>query len=470
LGYIPINKNDRSNIKKYIKHAFVLFMFIAGLFIAHPVYAQLSINLVAVNATDQVKKVPVKYYLPEELEPEDLIDLGVLKLDYNVDKGAYFVSGEFEFQPKESRTFKVSVKDVWKITENEINILKAQLEDNLMLMKDNPDYDKIVLVKDSLDGQLDFILSQQVSYSDNIERRIEEYRAYKEILEEIRKKAFTIEQLQYQAKSYEEMQAMSTVKFLIEVRNPSDKEEKNVSHKHYLPKEVRAKHVIEKKGFEVRYDNKKAKAYLSKEEVFQPAETKKYEIVLKDIWMLPTGEIKTMLERAEKAMEEIEPTAYSQSGKYLFDMIKTSIDQINASQVKQKSIKEHIGIFRVNKKRYKRAEEDIIKLEQMLAIVRAKKLEKMEKGKVRNVLQKMKALKGLAALSEAVFKKKISRTMTWKIIIATLMFLAIFTAWHFIVWTKRSNVQGEELGLAGGEAMKVVPKPGEEEKPEEEQA
>ncbi|MFA5089156.1 MAG: hypothetical protein WC552_09025, partial [Candidatus Omnitrophota bacterium] len=386
--------------------------------------AQLNINLVAVNASDAVKAVPVKYYLPKELEPEAILDVGGLKMDYDVDKGAYFVYGNVEFQPKETKIFKVKVKDVWRIQEGEIDILKKQLEDNLDLMKGHPDYDNIVKAKDQLQNQLDYIYAQQVNYSDNIERRIEEYRAYKGELEEIRKKTFHVEYIQHEAKSIGELAEARTIKFLIEVVNPSKTQEKTVQQKHYLPKEIRKEDVVDPKGFDVRYDAEKEKVFLSKEEKFLPAETKKYEIAIRDIWRLPLGKVSALEERAQLAHKEISESAYAEAGEYLFKRVVDNVNLIRQSQKDGLSIKEHIGVFRTNEERYKAADDDVTKLEQMLSVVRAKKLEELEKGKVKNVLQRLKALRGLAALSEAVFKKKISRTMTWRIIIATLAFLA----------------------------------------------
>ena len=98
----------------------------------------------------------------------------------------------------------------------------------------------------------------------------------------------------------------------------------------------------------------------------------------------------------------------------------------------------------------------------MIAIVRAQKLAELEKGKVKNVLQRLKALRGLRALSEMLFKKSISVTMTWKIIFGTIVFVALFTTMHFVIWARRSGKSGEEMGPKG-EGIRIVPKPGQAE-------
>ncbi len=159
-------------------------------------------------------------------------------------------------------------------------------------------------------------------------------------------------------------------------------------------------------------------------------------------------------------MKEISESPYKDSGKFVFDAMNTRIQQIKDSQEQVLSIPKHIGLFRINQRRFSEAELDLDRLEKMLAIVRAKKLEELESGKVKNVLQRLKALRGLQALSEALFKKGISVTTTWRIIFGAIGFIGLFTSLHFFLWAKRSKTMGEERGPKAGEEVKVVPKPG----------
>lgn len=422
--------------------------------------ADLTINLVAVNAAeDKVKEIEVKYYLPKELEPEDVVDAGTLKLEYDVDKGAYMVRSMVQFQPKESKTFKIKVHDIWFIAQEEIDVLRKQLEENLELLKKKDTYDLAMRARDKLNQQLDFILAQQQNYSQNIERRIEEYRAYLGMLNEVRSNIYNLDYLASESKELEETPEKKTVKFMIEVKNPSQTEEKKITQKHFLPKEIRAENVVEKKGFDVRFDENSERAFLSKEESFKAGEVKKYEILLQDIWNFPDPKINAMQKRAESALGELKGSIYDVSGNFLFNTVTRQLALIRDSQLLVLPIKEHIGLYRVNQKRYETAKKDVERLEQLMAIVRAKKLEELESGKVKNVLQKLRALRGLAALSEALLKKGISVTTTWRIIFGTLGFLAFFTTLHFFIWAGRSKKMGEEK--AGKDDVKVVPKPGE---------
>lgn len=425
--------------------------------------AQLAINFIAVNASEtRSKDIEVKYYLPPELEPDDVLDTGELKLEYDVDKGAYYAYKLMTFKPKESKTFKVKVKDIWRISKDEIDVLKGQLNENLALLEGKESYSFAQKARDKLVQQLDFILAQQENYSDNIERRIEEYRAYRAAIENIRNSAYDLDYLQHESKALDEMEQMKdVVKFVIEVENPYN-EIRDIQHKHLLPEEVRAEDVLDRKDFEVRFNEKKNRAFLSKEESFNPGEKKRYEIMIKDIWKFPTAKLDGLKNRADLAMEELEGSVYEKSAQYLFKEIGDNITTIkNTSDAVMPDMEQHIGLYRVNHKRYTQALKDCERLEKMMSIVRAKKLEEMQTGRVQNVLQRLKALRGLAALSEAIFKRGISITMTWKIIFGTILFVAFFTGVHFFLWAKRSNKMGEELGLKSGETLRVVPKPGE---------
>ena len=83
--------------------------------------------------------------------------------------------------------------------------------------------------------------------------------------------------------------------------------------------------------------------------------------------------------------------------------------------------------------------EDVKKLERILALVRAKRLEELERSRVKNVLKELRALDGVAKVAEAVFGRKLSVDRTWKLIWGTLIFVGIFTTIHFLTWLQRSR-------------------------------
>ncbi len=442
---------------------FLIVIFMMSLFIRGPfVFAgELTMNLVAVNPSEtETKDVDIKYFLPKELEPSDVLDSGELKVDYDVDKNLYYVNGKVKFAPKESKTFKIRVNDVWMITAEEISVLKQNMDGNLSLIEANKElYPNAKRERDKLFEQLDIILTQQQSYSDNIERRIEQYRAYAGIVERIRKRIYDPNFLEKEAQTEDLGDEGKTIKLVLSVKNPSTVEEKTVKQKHFLPAEIREEDIVDKQGFDIRFDEKKGKSYLAKEDVFKPGEEKKYEIVLRDVWRFPVDKLNPMEKRAKVAMEEIKDSSYASSGQYLFEELTKQIELIRETQSRELSPNQHIGIFRTNQKRYDDVKASVERIEQMLAIVKAKKLEELEGSKVKNVLKKLQALRGLQALSEAVFKKGITVTMTWRIIGGAIVFIGFFTAYHFFLWAGRSKKMSDSASLKPGEEIKVVPKP-----------
>lgn len=451
---------------KFMSHVkpclfFIIFLMLICFFQSRASAAELTINLIAVNASEsETKEIDVKYFLPKELQPSDVFDSGELKIDYDVDKMLYFVSGKVAFNPKESKTFKIRVNDVWRITPEEIDVLKQNMDGNLSLLEGNTNlYPNAKRERDKLFDQLDIILAQQRSYADNIERRIEQYRAYAGIVEKIRKRIYDPNFLEKEAQNEELGDEGKTIKLVLAVKNPSIDEERTVKHKHFLPVEIREEDIVDKQGFDIRFDEKRGKSYLAKEEIFKPAEEKKYEIVLRDVWRFPVTKLGPMETRANSAMEEIKDSAYAASGQYLFEELMRQIELIRETQDRDLPPDQHIGIYRTNEKRYADIKESVERLEQMLAIVRAKKLEELEGSKVKNVLKRLQALRGLQAISEAVFKKGISVTMTWKIIGGAIAFVAFFTTYHFFVWAKRSGKKSDSSPLKPGEEIAIVPKP-----------
>lgn len=414
--------------------------------------ANVNINLVVVNPSEKkTKDTPIQYYLPQELRADDILNTSGLELDYDVDYGAYYVHGTADLDAKESRTIKIEVKDVWRINPEEISILKDQIENNVAMLEGKDYYEAAVMLNEAMVRKLDYILAQQNNYSDNIERRIEEYRAHVDTLREIRDNAFSLD---YFRNPKSQIEQNDKIRFLIEVKNSSEAETKKVQQQHYLPKEITAEDVLERQGFEVRFDAEKKQSFLAKEEELKPNEVKRYEIVIKDVWHISPEQIDTMRQKTEKAFEELRASEYSGNANYLVDEIIRNLDEIEKTRKDKQDMKKYIGAARANRVRLKDVEKDFDKLSKLLAFVKAKKLEELEKSKVKNVLQKIQALRGVAALSSAIFGKRPSLTFTWKVIWGTMAFVAFFTIFHFFTWWQRSRLMGEGLAAKTGGIIK----------------
>jgi hypothetical protein len=74
--------------------------------------------------------VPLKYFLPREVNQEDIIfiDSG-LSVNYDIQSETLYVHGEFNLKPEETRVFSVRVNDIWVIPEEEIAALYRQADE-----------------------------------------------------------------------------------------------------------------------------------------------------------------------------------------------------------------------------------------------------------------------------------------------------------------------------------------------------
>ena len=98
---------------KRLSTKFFLIIFLSvylGLVFTRPLYADLYINILAVNGTDEARDKEVQYYLPKELASSDILEVANgLELDYDSVEGAFLVHGKVRLAPKETKTLKVNI-------------------------------------------------------------------------------------------------------------------------------------------------------------------------------------------------------------------------------------------------------------------------------------------------------------------------------------------------------------------------
>ncbi|HNV24577.1 MAG TPA: hypothetical protein PKH98_06795, partial [Candidatus Omnitrophota bacterium] len=107
-----------------------IFILISAVFLGVG-WADITVNILAVNGTDQQKEKKVNYLLPLGIEEDDVLDSAGLEIDYNIEEGRYFVHKDVVLGPKETKTFKVRMKDIWTISSQSVNEIKQQIDENL---------------------------------------------------------------------------------------------------------------------------------------------------------------------------------------------------------------------------------------------------------------------------------------------------------------------------------------------------
>lgn len=394
--------------------------------------ADIYINVMVVNGTPDVKETVVNSNLPGDLNSQDIVETSGLDLEYNANDANYYVHGNVTLQPKETKTFRIRVHDVWKLTKKQIEDIKADVEEGYEQIGKVKDAQNGALLKEHLLQKLDFIVQEQSIKADSVEKRMDAYRAYSKELKRIEDSALDVD---YWRSDPSDVKKERIVRFNVTATNILDKP-KSYKHKNYLPSEIRPVDLVEFEGFEVRFDQDKKQVFLFKEEVLQPKEIKKYTIGIRDIWFVPQKEVDYLRRRSTLAYNYLKDTRYVSTAKILYDHIEPLLKDIENSQSqKRDNILEHISAFRDNQKSFDNAKTDVETLEKILSVFR----EDLDKSKVENILSKMQALKGIADVSKAVFNKKFEETTTWSFVSWILIFVAFITVVNFIVWFLRSK-------------------------------
>ncbi len=133
---------------------------------------------IVTNPSDtQTQEVPFEYALPEEIKEEDIkeVDEGI-SVEFNVEENRYYLVGDFELEPGESKTVSVTVDDkVFYINDRDIDSIRKQASDLMGPLEDTSYYAQGVTLKSDIDVSLDKALSLRDS-AVTPEQKIQAYR------------------------------------------------------------------------------------------------------------------------------------------------------------------------------------------------------------------------------------------------------------------------------------------------------
>lgn len=394
--------------------------------------ADVYINVMAVNGTEMTKETPVKFSLPGDVTAADILDTNGLQLEYNANDGNYVVSGNVTLEAKQSKTYRIRLRDVWKMSEEETAKIKNQIEKGFSEIGKQYDAGNSELLKEILLKRLALVIEQQNIKADTIEKRIDASRSYRKEMQRIQDQALAAD---YWRSQPDKITSQKTIRLKVEVENPKNSTNSKVKQKVYLPVEVKPQHVLDAAGLEVRYDQEKLQPFLFKEDEILPGQKRTYIVSILDIWNIEEAQIEDMRKRATYANDYLKNSKFVDSAKMLFDSANEHLDSIVKSQEVPLEIKEHISAFRVNKESFDLSRSDVENLEKLLNIYR----EDLEKSKVKNVLQKIGSFKGVSDVSNQVFVKKPTPSTTWNYIGLVLIFVAVVAVLYFIFLIIRSN-------------------------------
>lgn len=159
-------------------------------------WGSVVLKMVAANPSETKQTIDFRAALPREIKPEDVINKSDdLRLEFDAENDLWFASASVELASKESETKFVEVRDIWKISDEEIESLRRESEDLSKPLEKTGFYAQSVTIQNDISARLDKIKVVQSQDSITPEEHILNYRENKIEIETIKKNIESLKSL-----------------------------------------------------------------------------------------------------------------------------------------------------------------------------------------------------------------------------------------------------------------------------------
>ncbi|MFH1678326.1 MAG: hypothetical protein ABH914_01760 [Candidatus Omnitrophota bacterium] len=165
-------------------HVF-FFVLIISIF---TVNAEASIVLKAaiVNpSADLEKEVELKVPLPKEVQPEHILNLGDLELDFDAQENVYYVHKKFVIAPKDSIVREVEIMDIWLVDKRELNSIRKEAEELWVKCKNSEFSVQANFLRNNIESKISQVIELQELTTVTPQEHISNYRKNLERLQEV---------------------------------------------------------------------------------------------------------------------------------------------------------------------------------------------------------------------------------------------------------------------------------------------
>ena len=165
-----------------------LILTVVILCISSEAWANIVLKTLVVNPSQtKTQEAILKTYLPKEVKPADVVELHDLKIDYDVEKGLYFVYKKFELSPGESASRSIEIRDIWVISKAELEALTGQAKEIIEKLRKTGYFDAAVTLQKDIETKSNEILNAQEQVMNALpQTHIAVYRENVEILNAIK--------------------------------------------------------------------------------------------------------------------------------------------------------------------------------------------------------------------------------------------------------------------------------------------
>ena len=140
-------------------------------------WGSVILKMVVANPVAVKQTVSLKTALPKEVKPEYIIDKNAeLKIEYDPEKEMWFASADIELLGNESITKFVEVKDIWVISQDELDSLRNQANELVKPLEKTAYFASGVTLKSDSIARLDKIARVQKETAATPEEHIVDYR------------------------------------------------------------------------------------------------------------------------------------------------------------------------------------------------------------------------------------------------------------------------------------------------------
>ncbi len=156
----------------------------------------IELTIKVVNPSKKTKQVtPVRYLLPAEISPRYIIDRNGLEMAYDFDKQCFYLyQDDLELAPEQSRECVIKVKDIWKISDTELDALGSHTENIILLLQGTEYFPQAKISSDKITASIEQIFKAQAAKVSATEH-IAYYRDNVRLLLDVKKEIAALEKL-----------------------------------------------------------------------------------------------------------------------------------------------------------------------------------------------------------------------------------------------------------------------------------
>jgi len=378
-------------------------------------YAQVNIKVSAKNPSEYTTQtVLVKTYMPRGIKLDNVIEMGDLKLGYDVRRGQYYVHKNVLLKPQEIVNYNVVIEDIWLIDTENLEELENHT-DKLVQELAKSEYKEaaqkiqktiVRVIGEIMDRQEDNIV-EDVGAMDHVNAYVLNQEALAGIKEQIGVLEKWLESLLGQGQATQVMGEQSmgtaspeqavnlsgqkgtrssegvdcsdfigeevisleedTVVLNIVARNPSDTERSVLPLRYVLAKEVKAGDVVNSEGLKVGFDFEQEVYYMFDNQlILEPAEKRTINVVLKNKWKMDRARLFSLKIHVESMLKALKKSKLFKKTRALGEDLLKKLEKLLEREEMKEFNEEYVTAFREDQGELTRIQKDIVRMEEIL--------------------------------------------------------------------------------------------------------